>query len=140
APQLVPRVLATVPGISYIADQGRPHPSEVVAFWPALVSRAAVRPHVIMGDEEFDAAFPRPTGERGASDDESGTIATPSFPVDGRTVRVPLSRLCLARSGDKGDIANIGVIARSEAIYGWMLKYLTGAFVKQLFGDVCQGH
>ncbi len=39
APQLVPRVLGTVPGITYIADQGRPKASEVVAFWPALVSR-----------------------------------------------------------------------------------------------------
>jgi len=29
APQLVPRVLSTVPGISYIADQGRPRVSEV---------------------------------------------------------------------------------------------------------------
>ena len=56
-----------------------------------------------------------------------------------RTVRVPLVRLCLARSGDKGDIANIGVIARSEAIYVWMLEHLTPAFVKRYFDDVCEG-
>jgi hypothetical protein len=56
-----------------------------------------------------------------------------------RTIRVPLVRLCLARSGDKGDIANIGVIARSEAIYAWMLDYLTPAFVKRYFDDVCEG-
>jgi hypothetical protein len=48
-------------------------------------------------------------------------------------------RLCLARSGDKGDTANIGVIARSEAIYAWMLEHLTPAFVKRYFDDVCQG-
>ena len=53
APQLVPRVLATVPGISYIADQGRPRASEVIAFWPALVSRAAVKQRVVIGDEEI---------------------------------------------------------------------------------------
>ena len=56
-----------------------------------------------------------------------------------RTVRVPLIRLCLARSGDKGDTANIGVIARSEAIYAWMLDHLTPAFVKRYFDDVCDG-
>jgi hypothetical protein len=56
-----------------------------------------------------------------------------------QTVRVPLMRLCLARSGDKGDTANIGVIARSEAIYAWMLAHLTPAFVKRHFDDVCQG-
>ena len=53
APQLVPRVLGTVPGVTYIADQGRPKASEVVAFWPALVSRDAVRQRVIIGDEEI---------------------------------------------------------------------------------------
>jgi hypothetical protein len=53
APNIVPRVLATVPGITYIADQGRPRASEVVAFWPALVSRQAVQPRVIVGDQEI---------------------------------------------------------------------------------------
>jgi hypothetical protein len=49
--QLAPRVLGTVPGITYIADLGRPKASEVVAFWPALVSRARVRQNVVVGDE-----------------------------------------------------------------------------------------
>ena len=53
APHVVPRVLGTVPGITYIADQGRPRASEVVAFWPALVSRGAVRQRVLVGDEEI---------------------------------------------------------------------------------------
>ena len=48
-------------------------------------------------------------------------------------------RLCLARSGDKGDTANIGVIARSEAIFQWMVEHLTPAFVKRYFDDVCEG-
>jgi hypothetical protein len=56
-----------------------------------------------------------------------------------RIIRVPLMRLCLARSGDKGDTANIGVIARSEAIYAWMLEHLTPSFVKRYFDDVCHG-
>ena len=58
---------------------------------------------------------------------------------DSKTVRVPLVRLCLARSGDKGDTANIGVIARSEAIYPWVIEHLTPAFVKRHFDDVCEG-
>ena len=53
APQIVPRVLGTVPGITYIADQGRTRASEVVAFWPALVSRQAVKERLIIGDEDI---------------------------------------------------------------------------------------
>ena len=53
APQVVPRVLGTVPGITYIADQGRPRASEVIAFWPALVSREAVEQKAVVGGEEL---------------------------------------------------------------------------------------
>ena len=54
-------------------------------------------------------------------------------------MKVRLVDIAHARSGDKGDTANIGVIARSEAIYAWMLEHLTPAFVKRYFDDVCQG-
>ena len=53
APQIVPRVLGTVPGITYIADQGRPRASEVVAFWPALVSREVIHQRVLIGDDDI---------------------------------------------------------------------------------------
>ena len=52
---------------------------------------------------------------------------------------VPLERLCLARSGDKGDTCNIGLLARSPAIYGWIKDAITPAFVKARFQEVCHG-
>jgi hypothetical protein len=137
APHVVPRALGTVPGITYIADQGRPHASEVVAFWPALVSRDAVKERVVMGDEEIVVDRPSSVVHRRSSlqtiDDRRWATDDP------RSVRVPLVRLCLARSGDKGDTANVGVIARSETIYAWVLDHLTAAFVKRYFDDVCRG-
>jgi acyclic terpene utilization AtuA family protein len=142
APQIVPRVLGTVPGISYIADQGRPRASEVVAFWPALVSRSAVSERVVIGDDEIAVGEPAalkrgPTSGSGA---ELPLVPRPlSLSSPERAVRVRLLKLCLARSGDKGDTANIGVIARSEAIYRWMIENLTAAFVKRHFDDVCEG-
>jgi acyclic terpene utilization AtuA family protein len=149
ASQLVPRVLGTVPGISYIADQGRPRASEVVAFWPALISRAAVTPRVIIGDRQIEipdlpAKEERVSSEQAGAKGQAVTATRENYPasLDDSTLkrsRVPLSRLCLARSGDKGDTANIGVIARSEAIYDWMLEHLTPSFVKRHFEDVCKG-
>ncbi|MGH9012207.1 MAG: AtuA-related protein, partial [Acidimicrobiia bacterium] len=66
-------------------------------------------------------------------------VVPPRPPGPPRPVRVPLSRLCLARSGDKGDTANVGLIARSAAIYRWMLETVTPEFVRAHFGDVCRG-
>jgi hypothetical protein len=136
-PQLVPRVLGTVPGITYLADQGRPRASEVVGYWPALIARIHVKQRVIVGDRTTDVPQPDLSRSKAAAFAPAPVEAT--VPDTGRRVRVPLSRLCLARSGDKGDTANVGVIARSDAVFAWMTKRLTAAFVKRRFEGVCRG-
>jgi hypothetical protein len=137
--QVVPRVLGSVPGITYFADMGRPRASDVVGYWPALISRTAVPMRVMVGDQEVDVPYLDL-----ASAAPAGTAFTPESPPrppggGGATVKVPLSRLCLARSGDKGDTCNVGVLARSPAIYGWMVEQLTPAFVKERFAGICKG-
>src|SRR5688500_10488501 len=52
--QVVPRVLGSVPGITVLADQGRPRASDVVGYWPALIDRASVPMRVVVGDDEAD--------------------------------------------------------------------------------------
>ena len=39
--------------------------------------------------------------------------------------RVPLSRIAQARSGDKGEGSNAGVLARSDAAYAFLKEQLT---------------
>jgi len=142
--QVVPRVLGSVPGITVLADQGRPRASEVVGYWPALIDRTSVPMRVVVGTDEadvphLDLASAAPAGP-------AFTPVSPPRPSgggdgngNGQTVKVPLGRLCLARSGDKGDTCNVGVIARSEAVYHWMVEHLTPAFVKQRFAGICKG-
>jgi len=43
--------------------------------------------------------------------------------------RVPLSRIAAARSGDKGEGSNVGVLARSESAYRFLVEELTEAVV-----------
>ncbi|MCS7160049.1 MAG: hypothetical protein RMJ19_06215 [Gemmatales bacterium] len=44
-----------------------------------------------------------------------------------------LYELALARSGDKGNHANIGVLARSAEAYSWLCRYLTAERVAEYF-------
>jgi hypothetical protein len=44
---------------------------------------------------------------------------------------VPLSRIATARSGDKGEGSNVGVMARSDASYGFLKEHLDADRVKQ---------
>lgn len=54
-------------------------------------------------------------------------------------MRIPLSRIAHARSGDKGDTSNIGVIAYQERHYPALAREVTADRVKQFFGGLVQG-
>ena len=69
-----------------------------------------------------------PTGDRGAA----------PLPADGATERVPLGRLVGARSGDKGGDANLGVFARTDAVFEWLAGYLTVAQLRHLLPELAE--
>jgi len=52
---------------------------------------------------------------------------------------VQLVHLAHARSGDKGDTANVGVIAYDEAHYDLLREHLTVEAVKKHFGEMVKG-
>lgn len=54
-------------------------------------------------------------------------------------MRVQLKELAHARSGDKGDTANIGLIALREELYPLLVREVTAERVKEHFRGICQG-
>jgi hypothetical protein len=50
-----------------------------------------------------------------------------------------LIELAHARSGDKGDTANVGIIARKAEYYPILVREVTADRVKQHFAGVCLG-
>ncbi len=54
-------------------------------------------------------------------------------------MKIQLLQICHARSGDKGDTANIGLIARKPEYYPIIRKYVTAEAVKNHFTGICQG-
>ena len=55
------------------------------------------------------------------------------------TKRIRLIEIAHARSGDKGDAANVGVIARDDRFYPILLEALTEDAVKKHFEGICHG-
>ncbi len=51
-------------------------------------------------------------------------------------VRVPLSRLAHGRSGDKGNHANVAVIAYTDGGYAWLRAHLTADRVAAYFAPL----
>jgi hypothetical protein len=54
-------------------------------------------------------------------------------------MRIELNKICHARSGDKGDTANVGLIARKPEYYTIIRKYVTAGNVKKHFEGICLG-
>ncbi len=54
-------------------------------------------------------------------------------------MRIPLQRIAHARSGDKGDASNVGLIADSPALYEVIRREVTAERVKAHFREVCRG-
>jgi hypothetical protein len=69
----------------------------------------------------------------------TATPVIPSLPQAINTISVPLIRIAHARSGDKGDNSNVGVIARSANIWLWLQENLTAEQVAAYMAHPVKG-
>jgi hypothetical protein len=53
--------------------------------------------------------------------------------------KIRLLDIAHARSGDKGDTSNVGVIANRPEDYALLVQYVTAERVKQHFAEICFG-
>ena len=54
-------------------------------------------------------------------------------------MKVQLAKLAHARSGDKGDTANVGLIALRDEFYPFLVREVTTERVKQHFAGISKG-
>ena len=54
-------------------------------------------------------------------------------------MKVALEQIAHARSGDKGDSVNIGLIARDPKYYSALVEQVTAERVRRHFAELCQG-
>ncbi len=111
-----------------------PHPS----LSPEGRGRSAVpESHPLPPGEGAPGFLPLPLGEgrgEGSGSNQPPALASQALPATNSeatgTVEVPLIRLAWARSGDKGDTSNIGVIARRPEWLPLLAAQLTPEAVK----------
>ncbi|HSG38979.1 MAG TPA: hypothetical protein VLE27_05030 [Thermoanaerobaculia bacterium] len=54
-------------------------------------------------------------------------------------MRIKLSEIAHARSGDKGDASNVGLIAETPELFEVIREQVTAERVKEHFREVCRG-
>jgi hypothetical protein len=120
--------LATPPGLSGFAG-ARPKPSPVMALFSYLTPKDQVQVHLLDGAGEVQCP-----AAKGPAVSVAPRPEQPATPKAANVTEVPLVELAWARSGDKGDIANIGVMARDAALMPWIWAGLTPAHLHRVFG------
>src|SRR6185369_5421382 len=133
ARELAGIALSGPPGIC--GAGGRPSPQPAYGYWPALIPRRLVTQRLFFDGASED--FPCDSGPGGPIErPEEGPVPEAA---PGRRVRVPLGKVAHARSGDKGDVCNIGVIALKREFYPELVRELTAERVAQFFKSLARG-
>jgi hypothetical protein len=118
------------------AFAGRPRVAPVFAVYHLAADKAQVPVSVRLGGEVFEVAVP--AGERDAPE-SSPELVAPAAGVAGRGLTVPLRRIAYARSGDKGDKANIALIARRPEFARIIHEQVTCERVARFFAHYLRG-
>ncbi|GAC1629904.1 MAG: DUF1446 domain-containing protein [Nevskia sp.] len=132
AREIVQAATAMSPGFTGYFGGGRPEPSMIPRLFTTLVAKDRLAIEVVIGDQRFPV--PVPTAGGFLRPGPAAAPAAAAVPAD--AVAVPLIRLAVARSGDKGDHANIGVAARRPEYLPFIREALSEAAVAAWFAQV----
>lgn len=123
--QIIPLVTSGPQGTTGYAE-GRPRVHPIFRYWPCLIDRQRVVPRVQMLESPQIVA-PRTIAVSSKTTPVKlpPLSAVPNVMHTGRRSRSVLGDLAIARSGDKGTMSNIGVIAREPADYDKLARWLT---------------
>ena len=130
AREFAPAATSMAPGTLGLVG-GRPSPTPVVRLFSFLWPKAVVPVEIDVAGERVRVAIPVEGGFDVSALAPALRHASVPGPSDGQ--RVPLIRLAHGRSGDKGDKANIGVIARRAEDLALLSAWLTPERVAEHF-------
>jgi len=118
---------------------GRPSVSPLIRPLAFMLRKSAVDVSFTLADHRHPVAI----ALHGGALPDAGTRAEPppftAADDDGATTVLPLVRLAWARSGDKGNLSNIGVVARRAEWLPLLWERLTPARVRDWFAYLMQG-
>jgi len=121
---------------------GRPGVSPLIRQYAFLLDKRKLKPAVVLNGTAI--SIPEDSSERDipsrvAGEPVAQAVVEPAALAASETVEVPLIAVAWARSGDKGDISNIGVIARKPDWLPVLRQQLSEARVAEHLSHLIEG-
>lgn len=143
--KLLPSLILSGPA-GVAVTGGAPAISNVVRYWPSLIAQEHAPPTVVVyaDGRELDSTTDLTWPVTGGAPEPSGPLEDPHddslvSALGGDVIEVPLISIAHARSGDKGDTANIGLIGRSAPCYVWLRNNVSAGRVRAWFEGIVHG-
>ncbi|MCH4246162.1 acyclic terpene utilization AtuA family protein [Acinetobacter gerneri] len=100
---------------------GRPKASPVIKLFSFLIDKDQIQVEIELNNQRQAIDIPRGMSDRSIQKHQIGEVTK----FQGNEIEVALIELAHARSGDKGNASNIGVIARKAEYLPWIRANLT---------------
>jgi hypothetical protein len=114
---------------------GRPSASPWIKQYAFLLDKRRLTPSVVIDGERTPVSIPVGMPWRASPP----VTTAPALSEPNETVEVPLLRIAHGRSGDKGDVSNIGLIARRAELLPWLRAQVTEASVAAYLAHLVKG-
>jgi hypothetical protein len=126
---------------------GRPKPTPIVRMFSFLVDKRRVADTTVqigagpVLEVPVEVSVQGPIAHASAAprDDSRALGDTVVLRDAGKRITVPLRRIAHARSGDKGNTANVAIFCRRPEFYPWLRAHLSAERMAQHFADSVEG-
>jgi len=115
---------------------GRPRVAPSIAVHHLLVNKADVPVRVVIDDGDAGTQSIDVEIAPGEPEAVTSTPQLPEEPVEASGTTVPLAEIAYARSGDKGNLANVGIIARRPEYAAVLREQVTAERVAAHFAHL----
>ena len=116
---------------------GLPRPTPYIRVHSLLVPRDLVT--VMVDGAVFDGPWPETFASNNDNKEPSSFEELGSYAGANETVAVPLLEIAYGRSGDKGNICNVGIVARRPEFVPILRRELTAVKVKTYLSHLVKG-
>ncbi|KAI8340716.1 hypothetical protein BC941DRAFT_467883 [Chlamydoabsidia padenii] len=137
--EINPMVTSGAPAMGFY---GLPSVTPNMVHFPALIPKTNIKTTVMVGKEDQVLEIPWDAWDSHHSFGQPPTPVPPLPLYDGPSthlVKVKLIQLVYGRSGDKGDVSNIGIIARDSRYTPFIKRSITERAVADYMQHLCRG-
>lgn len=135
AKEIAPAGTSYAPGTGGNYGMGRPNVVPLVRLFSTLIDKSKVQARIQVNQVELAYAEP----EHPSYDGQTCQPQPIQWPTQAAQLGIPLIELAHGRSGDKGNLSNVGLVARNPEAYALLTQGLTEAQLRSHLSTLWQG-